>query len=125
VARLREIVFDAAHPARLARFWAAAIDGYQVRSYDAAELARLAARGLTPETDPAVMVDGPGPMLCFQAERTPKTQRNRVHLDVQTEDRAAEVARLETLGAQVRDRHPGFTVMLDPEGNEFCVVDVR
>ena len=34
---------------------------------------------------------------------------------------AAEVSRLEKLGASVVHRHPGYTVMQDPEGNEFCV----
>ena len=64
--RLKEIVFDCAHAAQLARFWAALIDGYAVRAYDDAEIARLAALGFTPDTDPTVMVDGPGPSLCFQ-----------------------------------------------------------
>jgi hypothetical protein len=35
------------------------------------------------------------------------------------------VARLEALGARVRDVHADFTVMLDPEGNEFCVQEPR
>jgi hypothetical protein len=40
--RLREIVFDSVHPAALARFWAEALDGFAVRPYDNAEIARLA-----------------------------------------------------------------------------------
>lgn len=39
MAEYLEIVFDSQHPARLARFWAAALPGYAVRSYDDAELA--------------------------------------------------------------------------------------
>jgi hypothetical protein len=109
--------------ASLARFWAAALDGYAVRAYDDAEMARLAALGFTPESDPSVMVDGPGPTLCFQAKPEPKTARNRIHLDIVAGPRAEEVARLAALGARVRDDHDGFTVMLDPEGNEFCVVE--
>jgi Glyoxalase-like domain len=123
MARLKEIVIDAAHPAALARFWAAALDGYAVRPYDEDEIARLAALGFTPETDPVVMVDGPGPTLCFQQKDAPKTARNRVHMDLIGAPRRREVARLTALGARVRDEHDGFTVMLDPEGNEFCVVD--
>ena len=122
MARLKEIVIDAAHPAALARFWAAALDGYAVRAYDEDEIARLAGLGFTPETDPGVMVDGPGPSFCFQRKQEPKTQRNRVHLDL-VGPRPTEVARLTVLGARIRDEHDGFTVMLDPEGNEFCVVD--
>ena len=111
------------HPAGLARFWAAALEGYAVRAYDEAEVARLAGLGLTPETDPQVAVDGPGPTLWFQQVAEKKTARNRVHLDLVGGERAAEVARLGELGATVRDEHDGFTVMLDPEGNEFCVLD--
>jgi hypothetical protein len=45
-----------------------------------------------------------------------------VHLDLETPSRPTEVARLVALGARVRDHHDGFSVLLDPEGNEFCVV---
>jgi len=117
-----ELVIDSLHPARLARFWAEALDGYRVRPYDDAELARLAALGLDPESDPSVAVDGDGPTLWFQQSAVPKTQRNRLHLDIRCEDRAREAARLISLGARIRDEHSVHTVMLDPEGNEFCLV---
>ncbi len=123
--RIKEVVFDADHPARLARFWAAAIADYDVRAYDAAEIARLAAAGFTPETDPTVMVDGPGPSLCFQKRTPMRTGRNPIHLDLVGGDRRSEIARLTGLGASVRDELPTFTVMLDPEGNQFCVQDPR
>ena len=125
MARLKEIVIDAGHPASLARFWAAALEDYAVRAYDDAEITRLAALGFTPETDPTVMVDGPGPSLCFQLAAAPLGDRGRIHLDVVGLPRAAEVARLIGLGAGVRDQHDGWTVMLDPEGNAFCVQDPR
>ena len=48
-----------------------------------------------------------------------------MHLDISGGLRADEVARLMMLGAQVRDEHDGHTVMLDPEGNVFCVFDPR
>lgn len=122
MARLKEIVVDAAHPASLARFWAAVLDGYEVRAYDQAEIARLAALGFTPETDPTVMVDGPGPILCFQKAAAPGP-KGRLHLDVVGGPRPEEVARILALGGAVRDEHAGYTVMLDPEGNAFCVQD--
>jgi len=125
LADLAEIVFDSGHPARLARFWAAALEGYAVRPYDEAEITRLARLGYTPETDPSVAVDGPGPTLFFQRSEEPKVLRNRLHLDLTASDRTDEVARLTELGAHVRDEHDSFTVMLDPEGNEFCVRDPR
>lgn len=123
MARLKDIVVDADHPAALARFWAAALDGYAVAPYDDAEIARLAALGLTPETDTSVMVEGPGPRLCFHLMPGPRAQRNRLHLDLVAADREAEIGRLLTLGAARSREGDGYTVLRDPEGNPFCVVD--
>ncbi|MEZ5228407.1 MAG: VOC family protein [Acidimicrobiales bacterium] len=127
VAVLADIVFDCRHPASLARFWAQVLDGYDVAPYDADEIARLAALGITDvEDDPTVLVEGPsGPRLWFQRVPEPKTNKNRVHLDVRSADRAAEVRRLVGLGASVLDEPAGMglTVLCDPEGNEFCVID--
>ena len=80
--RLKEIVMDADHPAALARFWAEVLDGYSMMPYDDAEIARLAALGLTPETDPVVMLTGPGPVVCLHRVTGPRPYRNRVHLDI-------------------------------------------
>ena len=107
--KLREIVIDADHPAALARFWAAAVDGYAVRPYD--------------ETDRYVLIDGPGPIICCQLRTGPRLERNRIHLDLETPDRPAEVARLTALGATFWYEHSNFTVLRDPEGNQFCVAD--
>ena len=91
MARLKDIVVDADHPAALARFWAAALDGYAVAPYDDAEIAPLAALGLTPETDTSVMVEGPGPRLCFHLLPGPRSERNRLHLDVVVAETAPPV----------------------------------
>lgn len=123
MAVMTEIVIDSLVPSKLAGFWAAALDGYSIRAYDEEEIARLAALGFTPESDPSVAVDGPGPTIFFQATDLPKSVRNRIHFDICGGDRAKQVQRLEGLGAKVRDVHESFTVMLDPEGNEFCVTD--
>jgi hypothetical protein len=120
---IREIVFDCEQPARLARFWAALLDGYAVRPYDQAEIDRLAGLGLTPETDPTVMVDGPGPILCFQRVAGRKYENNRVHLDIAVADRVSEIERLRGLGGEVAREAAGYTVMHDPEGNQFCIVE--
>lgn len=116
-------MIDAVDGPSLARFWAAALDGYAVRPYDDAEIERLARQGLTPETDPAVAVDGPGPTLWFQKVEERKTTRNRIHLDLCGGPRSDEVARLLALGATLRDELEGHSVLLDPEGNELCVRD--
>ena len=119
--RLSEIVFEADRPADLARFWAGLLDGYAVRAYDAAELARLAELGLSPDTDPTVMVDGPGPSLCFQRVPGRRYDNNRLHLDIAVVDREAEMRRLLGLGGRLVRRAAGYVVLADPEGNQFCL----
>lgn len=120
--RLKEIVFDCTHAAPLARFWAALLEDYDVRAYDDEEIARLAGLGFTPDTDPVVMVDGPGPSLCFHEIERGRVQ-GRIHLDVAVSGRDAEKARALGLGASVVREADGYTVMADPEGNHFCLVD--
>jgi hypothetical protein len=128
--RLKDIVVDCEHPASLARFWAAAIDGYDVAPYDEEELTRLRSLGIdNPEDDPTVLVEQPGvsPRLFFQQVPEHKVTKNRVHLDLQADDVDAEVARLVDLGAVVVAEHAPdtgrFVTMRDPEGNEFCVME--
>lgn len=123
MAKLRDIVVDCSHPASLARFWAAALEGYEVAPYDAEELERLRSLGvLDPEDDPLVLVQGPlgSPSLFFQRVPEPKAVKNRVHLDLVGE--TAELERLSTLGAVVVAHHSDLVVLADPEGNEFCLV---
>ncbi len=66
--------------------------------------------------------------LSLQRARTSVTARDQMHLDLYTDDQAAEVARLGELGAKVvrhhHDRDDNYVVMTDPEGNEFCVCAV-
>jgi hypothetical protein len=123
MASLWDVVFDCAHPASLARFWAAAIDGYAVAPYDDEEIARLQSLGYSgPEDDPGVVVEGPDlPRLYFQLVPEAKRTKNRVHLDLRTDDLEAEVARLVALGATVLAANERHRVLADPEGNEFCV----
>jgi catechol 2,3-dioxygenase-like lactoylglutathione lyase family enzyme len=81
--------------------------------------------------------EGKGPRIYFQQMDTPKPGKNRVHLDVNVskgskvslEERKAqvraEVQRLEKIGARVQkewdEKVEFWIVMLDPEGNEFCI----
>ena len=128
--RLRSIVFDCAHPASLARFWAEAL-GYQVRPYDEAEIARLREAGYEVEDDPSVVIDPPGegPTIWFNRVPEGKVVKNRVHLDLNLTSltevdellgRGAGILR--PLGA-VPDEH--WLIMADPEGNEFCAFPPR
>jgi catechol 2,3-dioxygenase-like lactoylglutathione lyase family enzyme len=50
---------------------------------------------------------------------------SRVHLDIETDDIPAEVARLEALGARVDQRLERWVVMQAPTGQRFCVVRVQ
>jgi hypothetical protein len=114
------IVLDCRHASKLARFWEVAL-GWRIRAYDEAEVARLAALGLTPETDPMVAIDSPAGSLVFLLQEVPepKTVKNRLHVDVRLRDQA-HLDELLRLGATVLSEEDGWRVMADPEGNEFC-----
>jgi hypothetical protein len=66
------------------------------------------------------------PDLLFLRVPEGKAAKNRLHLDLRPEDQAAEVTRLEELGARRADVGQGsevsWVVMADPDGNEFCVL---
>ena len=129
--KIDSVVFDCRDAAPLARFWAAAL-GWSVAPYDQDELERLATKGIyDPEEDPSVMVEPPEdsdlPILFFTEVPEEKVVKNRVHLDLAADGPLEpEVERLEGLGAHVRNwaEEDGriWCVMIDPEGNEFCVV---
>ena len=108
------MVVDCASPATLGTFWAAAL--------------RYLMQGSPPTVEDAfvAIIDplGVGPELGFQRVPEPKLVKNRVHLDLRVTDRAAEVERLVALGASAGTTYDdgAWTVMADPEGNEFCVV---
>jgi hypothetical protein len=110
---LDTITFDCAEPKALAAFWAAAL-GMVVEDEDDEGAFVM---------DPARASKG----LFFQKVPEPKAVKDRIHLDVRPSgSMAAEVARLKELGAteeglvEVEDSF--WTIMLDPEGNEFCVL---
>ena len=112
MARLALIVVDARRPLRLARFWAAALTGHALRLGDPGDAA-------DPE---GVTVDGPGPSLLFQRGERPVRRAGCTS----TSSAARATPRSPAsrrLGATVRDVHAHHTVMLDPEGNRFCVQD--
>ncbi|MEU5692669.1 VOC family protein [Actinosynnema sp. NPDC020468] len=109
------IVVDALDPRASAVFWSHATGLPLARSHD--EFASL-----RPET---------GPWLEFVRTTTPKSVKNRVHLDVAPGpggDTRHEVARLESLGARRADVGQSavrWTVLSDPESHEFCVLTPR
>lgn len=68
-----------------------------------------------------------GPALAFQVVPEGKSVKNRMHFDLYVDDRLAFIELAESLGgSRVADHETGgfqWTIMADPEGNEFCVVE--
>jgi predicted enzyme related to lactoylglutathione lyase len=112
--RLHHIVIDAHDLQGLARFWAQAL-GWQVLSGRDREIV------IGPDEHAVVG-------MCFMPASDTKIVKNRVHVDLTSaaEDRTEEIDRLLALGARrVEIGQTGtesWTVLADPEGNEFCVV---
>ena len=115
--RIQCLCIDTTDPARLAGFWQSAL-GWRRTHERHAEVVLEPPAG-TPE-------DGVVPDLVFNRVPEGKAGKNRLHLDLRPQDQAAEVARLEGLGARRVDVGQGpdvtWVVMADPEGNEFCVL---
>ena len=112
--RLHHVVIDTHDLPGLARFWTQAL-GWRVLS----------------ERDQEIVIgpDVTAPVgICFMPVTDAKMVKNRVHLDLTTStaDRDAEIERLLALGARRVDigqtGQESWTVLADPEGNEFCVV---
>ncbi|MDX8145309.1 VOC family protein [Lentzea sp. BCCO 10_0061] len=105
------ITIDTGDARKLAEFWTAAL-GTTIQN-DWGEFIVLA-----PNTES-------GPALGIQQVPDATPGKNRVHFDSHVPDRLAEVARLVALGATEIAVHsvPGlvWTVLADPDGNEFCV----
>lgn len=100
--RLYEIVVDSDDPPAIARWWADALGAtYGEREGDA-----------WAEQIPGAPFD----CIDFVAVPEPKTVKNRIHWDVDT----ADPSLLTDAGATVLQEQPRWTVLADPEGNEFC-----
>ena len=111
---LHHVVVDTHDLPALARFWAAALD-WKILSEREREIV------IGPDENAPVG-------MCFMPVADVKTVKNRLHLDLTTgaADREAEIGRLLALGARRVDvgqtGQESWTVLADPEGNEFCVI---
>ena len=106
--RLYALVVDVADPPRIATWWAELLGGVVKHDQESSWL----------EGVPGMPFDG----ILFQGVPEPKTVKNRIHWDVTVPD----LAPLLDHGARVvrrRDDEIGWTVMADPEGNEFCAFE--
>jgi predicted enzyme related to lactoylglutathione lyase len=115
--KIQSLCIDAHDPGALARFWQ-----------------QVLAWRITEEQDDEVVLeppagsahDGVAADLLFLLVPDAKTVKNRLHLDLRPDDQAAEVDRLQALGARRvsvgQSDDVTWVVMADPEGNEFCVL---
>ncbi|MHA7294524.1 VOC family protein [Arthrobacter sp. HLT1-21] len=114
---LENIVIDAAEPQRLGRFWEAALDGDRLTDEAGIFETRLSLDG------------GPALNLCFQRATELPAAEPRIHFDLLGAERQIDVVeRLLGLGARHLDIGQigvPWTVLADPEGNAFCVVNDR
>jgi hypothetical protein len=116
--RLVQVAMDARDDSAVGRFWAQAL-GWGVSS-EGPGVTNVEPVGFAYPDPVAVCID-------VLAVPEPKTVKNRVHLDLATTSAAHQadlVARLRDLGATPADVGQGdvpWTVLADPEGNEFCV----
>jgi hypothetical protein len=111
---INSLTVDSRDPRAVAAFWSAALDWPIL--YESADEVMIAPFD---ERKPGVF-----PVL-FLKNPDDKRVKNRWHFDLAPEDQAAEVARLEGLGARRADIGQGevdWVVMADVEGNEFCVL---
>jgi hypothetical protein len=115
--RIQCLAIDSADPAKIASFWQSAL-GWR-RAFDSPDEVVLE----PPEGSPE---DGIVPDLLFLRVPEDKPAKNRLHLDLRPVHQAAEIARLEDLGARRVDVGQGadatWVVLADPDGNEFCVL---
>ena len=114
--RFTQLVVDSADPVRVAEFWAQVL-GTEIEETDEESA------WLRPTSEHQ-------PQLLFQKVPEGNTVKNRLHIDLNPTDREQdeEVRRLLDLGARHVDVGQGdvsWVVLVDPEGNEFCVLSDR
>ena len=120
---LEQVLIDAHDPERLAKFWSEVLD-YRIE-YDSKNDPESEGGEREIELAPK---DGSSTNILFVEVHDEKTVKNRIHLDLRPDDQAAEVARVEALGARKVDIGQGeqtWVVMADPEGNEFCILRAK
>lgn len=116
------VAFDCADALTVGRFWSAAT-GRPLHPEATSEFASIGFHARRNREGWAPVDRDADPTWLFAQVPEPKTVKNRVHLDVIAADPEAEIARLIELGAtRVADRAEygyNWTLMADPEGNEF------
>lgn len=129
--RWDSVVVDCHDPRALGRWWAEVLGWRVVQETDDEVLiapAHAIGSGPLSETEWVQL----GPAMVFGTAPEGKQVKNRLHIDLAphlTDDRDAEIARLLASGATHANIGQGddlpWTVLADPEGNEFCVLSAR
>jgi Glyoxalase-like domain len=125
---IASVTFDCADALTVGRFWSAAL-GRPLDPKASSDFAAIGFAGHRDKVGWAPVEPDDGPTWMFVTVPEPKVAKNRMHLDLMASDPEAEVARLVDLGAtrvaDVDEYGYTWTVMADPEGNEFCVAKAR
>ena len=124
------VVVDCRDLKKQAAWWAEALDWKMI--YESDDECVIIPSWVDDQTTGDVPWERQGPGMVFVPVAEGKTVKNRLHIDLAphtSQDRDAEIARLEKLGATRVDVGQGpevtWTVLADPEGNEFCVLSSR
>jgi Glyoxalase-like domain len=123
------VVVDS-HDVRAQGYWWANVLGWNI-AYEADDEVVIAPSHLLDESRSIPLAER-GPGMIFVPVPESKTLKNRLHIDLAPgpdDDQAAEVSRLESLGARRvevgQSDTVSWVVLADPEGNEFCVLSAR
>ena len=126
--KIASVTFDCADALTVGRFWSAAL-GRPLDPNATSDFATIGFAGRRDTVGWATVDHDDDPTWMFVKVPEPKTAKNRMHLDVMSVDPEAEVARLVGFGAtRVADMEEygyEWTVMADPEGNEFCLARAK
>jgi hypothetical protein len=124
------VVIDCHDVKKQARWWAEALDWKVV--YDTEDECVIVPSWVDETVRRTTPWERVGPGMVFVPVPEGKSVKNRLHIDLAphtSQDRDAEIARLERLGATRVDvgqpAEVSWTVLSDPEGNEFCVLSSR
>jgi hypothetical protein len=128
--RWYSVVVDCRDVRAQARWWAEALDWTLI--HETEKECAIVPSWLDEATARETPWERIGPGMVFVPVPEGKSVKNRLHIDLAphtSQDRDAEIARLERLGAtRVDVGQPAdatWTVLRDPEGNEFCVLSSR
>lgn len=113
--KVETVTIACSDPGRVSQFWLALLGYHVAPNY--------------PDSIQTVDPHGRGPHILFAPSTDARSGKNRLHFDLRPDDHAAEVDRALGIGARRVDigqtGDVSWTVLADPEGNEFCILQSR